>query len=341
MRLRGVVPVVVTLVVVVVCFALGDSLFAVLRRGTSDAESIVSAIPFFSRFGRFEPLCPDSKGQNMTRFCLQNSVRLCNSRGRDHCRWFPNDCGYRDAYAFNISNFQNRTFVFRGDSVLRELFSMFVWYYARAPVVEKRDANWTFRSLTRRYEPSADWDAYYKFDYEFRHLIEPLQLETSNKVDVAVVSVGMYNAKNYTNASKNTSIDYDIEDIPRTMVPLLVKGICDSLNASAGIVIGQTVECKAMRKTNSAAVKRNSKICKKTFENLRLINGWIETFLNNRSECETRKCPIYFIPPLHCFGNSGQFPCTADGVHARKGSNYLRTKTLMLAQSLDLVLKSL
>jgi hypothetical protein len=299
--------------------------------------------------------------------CIAAMPGLCNNRHKDYCTWARNDCG-----APNLPDlrklFRNRTIVMRGDSTLREMFSALAFFISpKMPGITKADASWNFRSLIKREEPDYDVQTFFKFDTEFSELLEPLK--GVPPADIAIVSLGMYDARNFTNFTMR-----DVE----TYAGSLRRGICDVLNASVGIFLAQTIECKAQRKSNLATVKRMARSCPNTLQVLRAINSRIQADLqkqtalqdtdgvvapgvnsSNNSSTATgstatcnrdggaskptepprrRSCQIHFIPPFICSSNA-QLPCTKDGVHSRRGSNYLSSKISILLNAMRVLIQ--
>jgi hypothetical protein len=238
--------------------------------------------------------------------------------------------------------------------------------------VGKADANWEARNLIVRMSSATNGSsrrkfqrALFHFDYHFLHLLEPpvprnnsimrlwnasgaenlaSDLDLFNQfivgkniaVDVAVMSVGIYEARFF--AQNNFTEAQVLKAISRmttgsSIVDLIVKGVCHVLRASAGIFYAPTLECRALRKSKGAS-RKGASWCSRASFLLRQMNAFIAAGLANRSAV-AKECPVYFIPAFLCYGN--HWVCTNDGMHGRKTSHYVRSKTHLLRQALRVI----
>lgn len=273
----------------------------------------------------------------------------CNNRGGDRCNWIrPNPCGFGSNVNLTEA-LANKTVVFRGDSTLRELFTMFSFFNCDpAKGVMKQDANWSFRTSHERSRKATGFQSVFQFDFELDHLKEPLSWKRDAarrpiKADVVVISLGMYNAKNYSKPA--SEVKYTTEDIPKYLHHI-ADAVCKQHGAKVGVFLAQMMECRAMRKSKLPTVKRNAAICTPSWRALQTINGWVREFINNGTTSTMSAlatagggCRLYYVPHYDCHG--GTAFCTSDGVHGRSHSSYLRTKVEIVSNALRLLARGL
>ena len=161
----------------------------------------------------------------------------------------------------------------------------------------------------------------------------------SNHVDAAVVSLGIYEARwfaqnNFTEIEMMKYITGDPNTTrPRgvDVVDTILHGVCDVLGAKAGIFYAPTLECRALRKSKGAS-RKGASWCSRASFLLRQMNAYIAAELSARPS----SCPVYAIPAFLCYGN--HWVCTNDGMHGRKTSHYIRSKTQLLRLALQKIL---
>ena len=228
--------------------------------------------------------------------CLSHVYADCRNRGADRCQWptEPGPCGFDGRPLEDAAPvLANRTVVFRGDSTLRELFSHTLrGCCPGATGVLKLQANWTYRTLSHRRNPATGADFWFQFDYTYEHLLESLSGlgggdepasgageppgAAPRRVDVAVVSVGIYDARNLAQddnvteaaVARNATAVRRIADVVR-------RGVCERLGARVGFFVAPMLECRAMRRQKHAR-RKGAGTCSRSWVLLKLLNAALE-----------------------------------------------------------------
>lgn len=280
---------------------------------------------------------PKSFTSTLSKRCVDTLWSHCNSGGADKCRWKSSACNFNNNDCLNLTGlFPNRTLVFRGDSTLREQFSVWSFYccpWAR-PVL-KSDTNMTSRETVTRHHPGLGLRSYFHFDYLFDHLLDPIPAIGPNEtVDAVVVGLGMYQAKAITTNRTDQDSLYDIQN---EKVHHIIKSVCDVHKAKVGFFVGGWMECVAMRKHKAKVVRQNGKVCPQSAQLVSVINRMVKHSLM-RQPPRADGCYVHYIPAMKCRGQ--RRTCTGDGVHARSASAYGNTKFQLLFNAAKVVFQT-
>lgn len=289
------------------------------------------------------PLYPGCHTSRFAKQCAASVYAQCNNKGADKCQWRHSACNFnnydcRQLYAM----FENRTFMFRGDSTLREQFS--AWGYYCCPGVGpvlKNHTNMTNRETVSRINKQFNIQSYFHFDYLLDHLMEPLpqivgmQSATDGgegrQIDVMAIGLGMYHAKAITTGQKDAM---SIEQI-RERIPNVITSICDLHKAKVGFVVGGWMECAAMKKNKAKAVRQNSLVCPQSARIVSHINKMYQTYLRHQPPRKDG-CYVHYVPAYRC--RNQKHVCTGDGVHARSNGNYGNSKFQLLFNAVKAVM---
>ena len=270
------------------------------------------------------------------RKCIAEILPTCNNHGLDRCQWRPSTCGFGQVNNTQFANvFANKAVVFHGDSTLRELFS--AWSYYCCPseaAIDKIDTNMSSRTVVSRFHRESNMRSYFRFDYLFDHLSEPLRETSGTRVDVVVLGLGLYHAKGIaTNETDAVSFD----EIKLRLAPKIVPLVCDVHKAKIGLFMSSWMECAAMKRHKSRSVRQNHQVCSQSSQALSVINRVISMALAKQQPREDG-CHVHFVRPFRC--TKVRHPCTGDGVHARSGSEYGNSRFSLLVNSMKLALGS-
>jgi hypothetical protein len=280
------------------------------------------------------PMGALSSARLHARKCIGEMLPTCNNRGLDRCQWRNTSCGFGPVqHSLFDSLFGNKTIVFHGDSTLRELFSAWSYYCCPwAANVEKAETNMTSRTVVSRIHKRAAMRSFFRFDYLFQHLSEPLEEVRGLPVDAVVVGLGLYSAKAIaTNESNAVSFD----EIKEHYVRNVVSVVCDVHKAKAGLFMASWMECSAMKRHKSRSVRQNGQVCSQSAQALSVVNRIVSMALNKQPD-RPDGCRVHFVRPLRC--TKVRHPCTGDGVHARSGSEYGQSRFSLLVNALKIVL---
>ena len=266
------------------------------------------------------------------RSCVAQIGTLCHNSGSDKCSWKGGGCGFSNVEMWSLSSmFRNQTFVFHGDSTMRETFSVWSYYCCpwAAPVL-KADTNMSSRMVISRIHHNVSLKSFFRFDYLFDHLLEPLPQVENETVDAVVVGLGMYHAKAIVTNETNATSLLDL----RSKINNVIKLVCDVHKAKVGFYVGGWMECGAMKHHKAKAVRQNYRVCYLSTQTLRAVNKMVHDALLTQSE-RPDGCFVHYIQPLRCHGQ--KHFCTGDGVHARSNGNYGNSKFQLLFNSVKTV----
>jgi hypothetical protein len=280
---------------------------------------------------------PNSFTSTLSKRCVDTLWSHCNSGGADKCRWKASACNYNNHDCLNLTGlFPNRTLVFRGDSTLREQFSVWSFYCCPwAPPVLKSDTNMTSRDTVTRHHPMLGLKSYFHFDYLFDHLLDPIPaIPEGAPIDAVVVGLGMYQAKAITT---NRTDQDSLQSIQSEKVHHIVTSVCDVHKAKVGFFVGGWMECVAMRKHKAKVVRQNGKVCPQSAQLVSVINRIVK-FALMRQKPRKDGCYVHYIPAMKCRGQ--RRTCTGDGVHARSASAYGNTKFQLLFNAAKVVFQT-
>jgi hypothetical protein len=279
----------------------------------SDAEMVLTSWSSGNLSNSFSSL--------KARSCVAQISSLCHNSGSDKCNWKGAGCGYSNQESWSLTKlFPNQTFVFHGDSTLRETFSVWSYYCCpwAAPVL-KADTNMTSRTVISRVHHGANVKSFFRFDYLFDHLLEPLKIVENETVDVVVIGMGMYHAKAITTNEPNATSLLQLQ----SKIDNVIKVVCDIHRAKVGFYVGGWMECGAMKHHKAKAVRQNYRVCHYSTQTLRAVNKMVHETLQKQLE-RPDGCYVHYVQPLRCHGQ--KHFCTGDGVHARSNGNYGNSK---------------
>jgi len=222
---------------------------------------------------------------------------------------------------------------------MRVLFSM--WSNdccpGPGPNVNKQSANMTFRSLIARHNNATGMRSWYKFDYEFQHLLsspnEGLppnegfpRATVPEKVDIVVVSMGLYEARRIPMNISQRELNETVRSV--------MKSICEVHKAPVGFFLAGGLECKLMKNHAVSSTRLEYRVCPQSSKVWRLINTAVRNMLLDQDPPEQSSCYIHYLPALKC-RVAGKIQCTTDGIHPRL--NFARTRLSLILNSLKVL----